>query len=235
MTWQLAASILPTSTLMHGKGFLSSSDELTEYAKTHEVINVEDAARDLGITLWPKWQYWTLGAVGSLGLFVCVLLHELSHSVVARRSGIPVEGITLFFFGGVSQLKKEPEDPGVEWRVAVAGPLMSIVLGLVSGVLYFGLGNVLPEQATALLFYFMVINLMLAVFNLLPGFPLDGGRLLRAILWKRSGDFRSATVTATWLGRGVGMAFIVWGLLDFGSDLFFRGSISSLIARSGRS
>ncbi len=141
-----------------------------------------------------------------------MLLHELSHSLVARRNGIPVQGITLFLFGGVSELKEEAASPGVEFRVAAAGPLMSIVLGLLSGGLWFGLGGVLPAQANALLFYFLLINLMLAVFNLLPGFPLDGGRLLRAILWKRYGDFSRATAVAARWGRIVGAAFIAWGV-----------------------
>jgi Zn-dependent protease/CBS domain-containing protein len=214
MAWNLAADILPASNLAGGHGWLPS-DHLARFVQENPKASLQQKALEAGVTLWPVWQYWVLGAVGSLGLFICVLLHELSHSLVAIRNGIPVEGITLFLFGGVSQLKGEAANPGVEWRMAAAGPLMSLALGLVSGLLYFGLGDLLPPQALALLFYSLVINLMLAFFNLLPGFPLDGGRLLRALLWKRYKDMKRATQVAVRWGRGVGLAFIGLGVLEF--------------------
>jgi Zn-dependent protease/CBS domain-containing protein len=221
MTWSLAVDILPMSNLNPNHTWFATGD-VTQYHNDHPKAGRVEIARALDIELWPEWQYWALGAVGALGLFACVLLHELSHSLVAKRNGIEVKGITLFLFGGVSELGGDATGPGaeawrpdVEWRVSAAGPLMSIALGVASGVLYFGLVNVLPGQVMALLFYSMVINLMLAVFNLLPGFPLDGGRLLRAFLWKRSGDLSRATITAVKWGRGVGLAFIVMGIAEF--------------------
>jgi Zn-dependent protease len=220
LTWSLANDILPMSNLLHGNGWgwWGGSEQVELYKHSHATATYEEVAEHVGVVPWPEWQYWVLGVIGSLGLFVCVLAHEISHSLVARSAGIPVEGITLFLFGGVSELREEAESPGVEFRVAAAGPLMSICLGVATGALYWGLGDALPEQARALLYYFMFINLSLAVFNLLPGFPLDGGRLLRAILWKRYRDFNRATAVASWWGQAIGMAFVVWGLLEFWAE-----------------
>ncbi|MCX5656053.1 MAG: CBS domain-containing protein [Planctomycetota bacterium] len=114
----------------------------------------------------------------------------------------------------MSQLKNEADSPGVEFRVAAAGPLMSLALGLACGGLYLGMGDILAPQARAIIFYFAVINLMLVAFNLLPGFPLDGGRLLRALLWSRYGDLARATAAACWWGRAIGTAFVVLGLAE---------------------
>jgi Zn-dependent protease/CBS domain-containing protein len=209
----LATQFLPLSNLVHGGWWGNGVAVLDAFAKSHGLhgqLNPATVAQELGIG-WPEWQYWVLGVIGSLGLFVCVLAHEISHSLVARGHGIEVEDITLFLLGGVSQLKEESAAPGVEFKVAAAGPLMSIFLGLGTWALYWALGDQFPEQARALLIFFIFINLMLAVFNLLPGYPLDGGRLLRAILWKRYQDMNRATVAAAKWGRAIGMGFIVWG------------------------
>jgi len=231
LTWSLASDILPMSSLVGGGPYwdaFGDSARVVKYARAHgaeDRMNFLQAAAELGYSVWPAWQYWFFGAIGSLGLFVCVLAHEISHSLVARRNGIPVEGITLFLFGGVSQLKDEATSPGDEFRMAAAGPAMSVALGVAFGAIYYGLADALPAQARALLFYFALINLMLAAFNLLPGFPLDGGRLLRAILWKYYKDMRRATAVAAWWGRAIGTAFIAWGLLEFWLG-FMAGAVS---------
>ena len=205
------------SSLVNGGPYWDASDDfakVTEFAGAHR-MNFVQAAGQLGYPAWPAWQYWFFGAIGSLGLFVCVLAHEISHSLVARRKGIPVEGITLFLFGGVSQLKNEATSPGDEFKMAAAGPALSVILGVLFGALYYGFGDALPAQARALTFYLALINLMLAAFNLLPGFPLDGGRILRAILWKHYNNMARATAVAAWWGQAIGTGFIVWGLVEF--------------------
>src|SRR6056297_2255486 len=125
--------------------------------------------------------YWLMGLAGMLGLFASLLLHELSHSLVARAYGLPVGGITLFLFGGVAEMLSEPKTPGVEFRMAIAGPIASIVLGLAFSalaMLMVALG--IPEHVAGVASYLGFINFLLAIFNMVPGFPLDGGRVLRA-------------------------------------------------------
>ncbi len=160
--------------------------------------------------------YWIMGAAGAMGLFVSIVLHELSHSVVARRFGMKIRGITLFIFGGVAEMEEEPPSAVSEFLMAIAGPLMSLFL-------WWAFGNM--AEATALpdtlvpvamvLSYLALINLILAIFNMLPAFPLDGGRALRAALWYIRGDNRSATVTAARIGSGFGIAFIMSGVFFF--------------------
>jgi Zn-dependent protease len=164
---------------------------------------------------------WALGAVAAVLLFVSVLIHELSHALLARRSGIAVPRIRLFLFGGVSEMASEPRDPAAELRIAAAGPLTSIVLGLLCFALgRSGLPALIPGGAQTAE-YLAFINIALAVFNLLPGFPLDGGRILRALLWKRRGDLVSATRTAGRAGSFLGYALMGLGLynLVFGRSL----------------
>jgi len=219
LTYSLASEILPQASMVQGgpwwRGVELYDQVLAEQLHSRLPMTFQQAAESLGIAAWPRWQYWLLGAIGSLGLFVCVVAHEVAHSVVAKGAGIAVEGITLFLFGGVSQLKDEAETPGVEFRVAAAGPLMSLALGLACGGLYWGFSDFLVPQARAIIFYFAIINLMLVAFNILPGFPLDGGRLLRALLWKRYGDLARATRAACWWGRAIGGFFVVMGLAEF--------------------
>lgn len=166
--------------------------------------------------------YWVLGFIAALLLFVSVLLHELAHSLVARARGLPVKSITLFIFGGVSNLQQEPQSPGVEFQVAIVGPLTSLVIG---GIAYFigvAIGHAAPLVA-ATLGYLGIANLLLGVFNLIPGFPLDGGRVLRSILWQASGSLRKATRQASLVGQVIAYLFILWGVWQFFTGDFIGG------------
>lgn len=155
--------------------------------------------------------YWGLGVAAAVLLFASVLVHELTHSVVARSLGLHISGITLFLFGGVSNLTEAPPDPGSELKIAVSGPLSSFAL---SGLFYFLLVVVPgPPALSAILGYLFVVNLLLAVFNIIPGFPLDGGRLLRSLLWWRTHNLKRSTLMAASAGAGVGWALVALGLL----------------------
>ncbi len=174
--------------------------------------------------LYPGWStatYWIVGFISSILLFVSVLLHELAHSLVARRRGLPVKNITLFIFGGVSNIEREPTSPGVEFQMAFVGPLTSIVIGIVCFLLQLPLrGTRLPLEALeGILFYLAVTNVLLGVFNLIPGFPLDGGRVLHSIIWKLTGSMRQATRVATISGQIIAYLFIFGGIW-----LFFIGN-----------
>lgn len=159
--------------------------------------------------------HWWMGAAGALGLFISVVLHELSHSLVARHHGIPIHGITLFIFGGVAEMSGEPATPASEFAMAIAGPVASVVLG---GVFY--LLSMLarlaswPLAITTVIAYLAAINVILAAFNLIPAFPLDGGRVLRSFLWHLKGDLTRATRTSSAIGAGFGVAMIVLGLVS---------------------
>jgi len=147
-----------------------------------------------------------MGVVASLALFVCVVAHELAHSIVAMRNGIPVRSITLFILGGVANITKEAERPKTEMLMAIAGPLCSLVLGLASLAAWFASGGY-HEDATAfhdLLIWLALLNLGLGVFNLLPGFPMDGGRVLRAVIWQITKNYRRATRIASIGGQVIG-------------------------------
>jgi Zn-dependent protease len=163
---------------------------------------------------------WLAGGAAALLFFASLLLHELSHSLVARRAGHEVRAITLFLFGGAAEMSSEPEDPGTELRIAIAGPLASFALAL----LFRLLGALLPASAPDLLLavvgYLAWINLALGVFNLLPGFPLDGGRILRAWVWHRTGSLREASRVATRAGKGLGL-----GLAFLGGIQIFTGAL----------
>jgi Zn-dependent protease len=159
---------------------------------------------------WPTSANWIVAVVATLLLFVSVLAHELGHSLVAARQGIPVKGITLFILGGVASIERDPSSPGREVVMAGVGPVVSLVLGIAT----LTLADILtgPEYLVAVLFYLGIANLSLAVFNLLPGFPLDGGRVLRALLWWQSHDFVKATRRATVVSRVFGYLLIALGL-----------------------
>ncbi len=147
-----------------------------------------------------------MGLVASLLVFASIVAHELAHSVVAIRNGIPVKSITLFILGGVANITKEAERPKTEMLMAIAGPSCSLVIGLASGAAWFATGGH-HQNATAfhdLLFWLATLNLGLGVFNLLPGFPMDGGRVLRAILWQRTRNYRRATRIASIVGQVIG-------------------------------
>jgi len=159
----------------------------------------------------PATVYWVLAVVTSLLFFGSVLIHELGHSIIALRNQIPVHGITLFIFGGVAQIGREPRDAGAEFRVAIAGPLSSLGLAaLFAGLWWF---NRTTPYLAAPGIWLMRINLMLALFNLIPGFPLDGGRVLRAAVWHVTGSFQRATKVATFAGQLTAFGFIGLGIL----------------------
>jgi Zn-dependent protease/CBS domain-containing protein len=164
--------------------------------------------------------YWAIGLIATVLLFVSVIFHELCHSIVARNYGLPIARITLFFFGGVSEMTEEPQDPRVELKMAAAGPAASILLGILFGLGFYASSLLkLPPEILAPLDYGFWINIFLAGFNLLPGFPMDGGRILRSALWLWRKDVVSATKTATRIGGGI--AYLMIGV---GFILAFMGS-----------
>jgi Zn-dependent protease/CBS domain-containing protein len=167
---------------------------------------------------WSVSEDWLVAALASILLFVSVLLHELSHSFVAQEEGLPVSSIMLFIFGGVSNLSREPSSAGDEFRMAAAGPAMSVLIGLVSLLLYRVLPN--PEWLRATFGYLGLTNLLLAAFNLLPAYPLDGGRILHSIIWGISRNSVLATRWASTIGEGFAWLFILGGLV-----LVFRGDL----------
>ncbi len=159
---------------------------------------------------WASLTYWVIGLLATLLLFVSVLAHELAHSLVARARGLPVKRITLFIFGGVSNIEREPKRPGVEFQMAFVGPLTSLLLGGLSYLLLLALrGGTSP--LSAILGYLALTNMLLGLFNLVPAFPLDGGRVLRSIIWKISGSLQTATRTATLVGQGIAYLLILVG------------------------
>jgi Zn-dependent protease/CBS domain-containing protein len=157
--------------------------------------------------------YFAMGISATLLFFASLLLHELSHSFVARAKGIPVDGITLFIFGGIAHTRAEAERPRDEFAIAGAGPLCSLALAALIGVLLYAAARAgLGPEFIVVLRQLMVLNVAIAVFNLLPGFPLDGGRLFRAVLWRATGDLTRATRIATAAGSILGLSLIGFGL-----------------------
>jgi Zn-dependent protease len=192
-----------------------------------------------------------LATVSALLFFLSILLHELGHAVVAIRNGIPISGIDLWLFGGVAKLERDTDSAGVEFRVAVAGPLVTLAVAAAC----FGLGawisspeevldgavydEAVATQATAVLGYLMSINLIVLVFNLIPGFPLDGGRIARAVAWKITGDRNRATRFAAVLGRGAGWLMVAAGVALFAMEEYLAGVwlgfIGLFLAQAARS
>jgi len=166
---------------------------------------------ELTLNSWSTAAYWIVGVLTSLTFFASVLLHELSHSVVAIRSGLPVKSITLFFFGGVALMAREATKPATELRMAIAGPFASIVL---AGLFYLGFRVSIgfSEYVAVWCWWLAWINGVLAVFNMIPGFPLDGGRVFRSIVWMVTKNYVRATRIATMGGRLVAYLFIVGGI-----------------------
>jgi Zn-dependent protease/CBS domain-containing protein len=165
--------------------------------------------------------YWWMGVFGALGLFFSIIFHELSHSLIARKYGIEMKGITLFIFGGVAEMEEEPPSAKAELAMALAGPISSIILGFIFfGIFFFGRGNAWPGSVNAVIQYLAFINLILAGFNLLPAFPLDGGRVLRSILWGWKDNLKWATQIASKIGSFFGIVLIILGLYSL-----FRGNI----------
>jgi len=180
--------------------------------------------------------YWAIGIVSAIVLFVSVFLHELSHSYIAKKNGLPIRRITLFFFGGVSEMSEEPKDPALEVRMAAAGPLTSFLIAIVLGGFWYLtvlVGGPTPGGLTpiiATLYYAALLNGVLGAFNLIPAFPLDGGRVLRGSLWNRSKNLLSATANATRVSEGislvmmaVGLFFVVFGDFINGLWIIFLG------------
>jgi Zn-dependent protease len=158
--------------------------------------------------------YWSIAALGAVGLFSSIIFHEMCHSLVARAYGLSINGITLFIFGGVAEMVDEPQSPKVEFLMAIAGPVSSYALALgFFAVLAVFAANDGQTPLGALLSYLALINAMLATFNLVPAFPLDGGRVLRAALWQWKGNIRWATRHASQIGAAFGLGFVGIGAL----------------------
>lgn len=155
---------------------------------------------------------WTLGVVTTLGLFLSVFGHELSHALMGRTEGIEIEEIVLHPFGGLARLKTQPENPKAEFRIAVAGPAASFIFSLIAFAAMILTASLQFNFGTTFFFFIGAGNLLLAVFNLFPGYPLDGGRVLRAIIWKRSGNMREATRIAGFCGQLISLVLIAFGV-----------------------
>jgi len=164
---------------------------------------------------YPRYTYWLAGSLSALAFFGCVLLHELSHCLVARRLGIPVRRITLFIFGGVSEMEQmQSAGPKAEFLTTIAGPLASMGLGAVFLTLAAFTTEMAGRLGAEMFRYMYYVNFLLAVFNLIPGFPLDGGRVLRSYLWHRNGNLVQATKSAARVGRIFAMTLIALGFLS---------------------
>jgi Zn-dependent protease len=158
--------------------------------------------------------YYIMGVMGALGLFASIILHELAHAVVARGFGLPIGGITLFIFGGVAELQDEPKTPRAEFWVAIAGPIASILTAAVCYVAAQGASSAAWFEGAVVLAFLATINTILALFNLVPAFPLDGGRILRSILWWRNGDIKRSTRIAAFSGTVFGGVLMVLGVVQ---------------------
>ena len=183
---------------------------------------------------WSTGFTWFLAVIGALLFFASVLLHELAHSIVARAKGLEVSNITLFLFGGVSNIQREPRSARDEFQITIVGPLTSIILGVIFYVIasasyrqivhpITGFNGV--SATTAVSVWLGYINIILGIFNLIPAFPMDGGRVLRSIIWASTGNLRVATRWASWVGQGIGWIFIVGGIsVALGGSVPFFGS-----------
>ncbi|MDI6731331.1 MAG: site-2 protease family protein [Candidatus Margulisbacteria bacterium] len=184
------------------------------------------AAPELGPLAW-----WLMAVISAFLLFASLLAHELAHSLIAIRNNLPIHGITLFIFGGVAHMNREPQSPKVELKMAIAGPIMSFALAII----FYLITNLLTLFHFSTVFfsittYLFIINFMVGTFNLIPGFPLDGGRVLRAVLWHFCKDIRQATSVASTIGKGfafflmaVGFLKLIGGAILSGIWLLFLG------------
>ena len=161
---------------------------------------------------WSMALYWVIGIITSLLFFTSVVAHELAHSLVGRANGISIESITLFIFGGVAQMTSEVTNAKAELKMAVAGPVCSLAIGGFFGLRWF-LSEDVVEPLAVISFWLAYVNVALAAFNLIPGFPLDGGRVFRSILWYFSGNYSRSSRIATRVGQGIGYLFILGGIL----------------------
>jgi Zn-dependent protease/CBS domain-containing protein len=171
---------------------------------------------------WLTSVYWIAAFISALLLFACVLVHELAHALVARAHGLTVKRITLFLFGGVATIEEEMKRPGSEFQLAIVGPVTSLILAAVAFLLAgFLRGTGSPGEAV--LDYLAVSNLLLGIFNLIPGFPLDGGRVLRSIIWKATGNAQQSIHVASYVGQGIAYLFILLGIAGFFTGNIFNG------------
>ncbi len=171
---------------------------------------------------WTDGERWIVGVIVAMIFFASILLHELSHSLVAKAKGIPVKGITLFVFGGVSQLGREAQTAGEEFQIAVVGPLTSLAIGAAFAGTWAVLRDPAPE-VSAIAGYLALINAAIAAFNMLPGFPLDGGRVFRSIVWARNRDLLKATRIAAKTGE-----WVAYGLMAAGAVQFFFNTVGGV-------
>ena len=163
----------------------------------------------------PVASYWWMGATGAVGPFLSIIFHELSHSLIARRYGISIKGITLFIFGGMAEMEDDPPNSKTEFLTALVGPLSSFLIGVVLFLIkLWGEISGWPVTVTGVLSYLAWLNIVLAAFNLLPAFPLDGGRMLRSALWSWKKDLRWATNIAANVGSGFGLMLIIGGIIS---------------------
>ena len=168
--------------------------------------------------------YWLMGIIGALGLFLSIIVHEFSHSLVARKYGVPMKGITLFIFGGMAEMTDEPTSPRAEFMMALVGPLSSLAIGFVFYLLLvMGKQVEWPKPVNGILGYLAFINGLLAAFNTIPAFPLDGGRILRSILWGWKKNIRWATKLSSRIGTGFGILLIVFGFFNVLRGNFIGG------------
>lgn len=176
---------------------------------------------------WGAGVIWSLSILTSILFFVTLLAHEMSHALVARAHGLSTKAITLFALGGLAQIEKEPEDAKTEFLVGAVGPFSSAVMGVASLAIAWGLGwrvGSEPSSPVRAMFVWLgYINLTLAAFNLIPGYPLDGGRILRSILWMKSRDALKATRNAATIGKVFALLFIAFGIFQFFSGAGFGG------------
>lgn len=176
---------------------------------------------------WDRGVIWGMAIITAVLFFAAILAHELSHALVAIKRGLPVRSITLFALGGVAELEKEAEDAKTEFLVSIVGPLASAAIGFVCLMLAWVLGWTMMTEPTtplmAMLVWLGYINFGLAIFNLLPGFPMDGGRVFRAIVWWRTGSAQRATRVASLTGQFVAFAFIIFGIFSFFGGAGFSG------------
>ena len=168
---------------------------------------------------WSSGVGWAAGIGASFLFFGSIVAHEVAHSLVGRANGIPVKSITLFMFGGVAQMTGEVKKPAAELKMAAAGPLCSLAVGGIFSLILF-LNPGMPQPMASMVYWLAFMNFALAAFNLIPGFPLDGGRVFRSLVWRSTGDFRRATRIATRLGVGVGYGFIGGGIAIVALSVF---------------
>ncbi len=191
----------------------------------------------LAANLFPYWYpnltpetYWLMGIIGAVGLFISIIFHEFCHSLVARKFGMRMKGITLFIFGGVAEMGDEPPSAKAEFLMAIAGPISSIVIGVIFYLIYLGgMASGWPLPVNGVTGYLAYINGILAAFNLLPAFPLDGGRVLRSILWGWKENIRWATRVSSAIGATFGVALIILGIFQVVSGKFIGGMWMFLI------